>query len=150
MADNIDVLNAGGTAATWAADEISSVKYQRTKLIHGADGTNDGDVSRANGLPVGDSQIIAQSDLVEKGHATFTTSYVDMALSGLSTATSVYIDNDTDGDLYFNWDNGANADFIVRARTARPVPVLAGNTGLFSKYKTDPTTGTCYFEVRRG
>ena len=37
---------------TIAADDISGVKYQRIKLIHGADGTNDGDVSTANGLPI--------------------------------------------------------------------------------------------------
>ena len=34
------------------ADDIASVKYQRIKLIHGADGVNDGDVSSVNGLPV--------------------------------------------------------------------------------------------------
>jgi len=34
------------------ADDIASVKYQRVKLIHGADGVNDGDVSSVNGLPV--------------------------------------------------------------------------------------------------
>lgn len=50
MADNLDVTI--GSGATVGADEITSVKYQRIKLIHGADGTNDGDVSTANGLPV--------------------------------------------------------------------------------------------------
>ncbi|KKN54705.1 hypothetical protein LCGC14_0589740 [marine sediment metagenome] len=47
MADNIEV--AGKTIAT---DEISSVHYQRAKLIHGADGTNAGDVALTNPLPV--------------------------------------------------------------------------------------------------
>lgn len=50
MAD--DILVTPGTGATIGADEISSVKYQRVKLIHGADGVNAGDVSTANGLPV--------------------------------------------------------------------------------------------------
>lgn len=51
MADNT-TLNAGTGGDVVASDDISSVKYQRIKLIHGADGTNDGDVSRANPLPV--------------------------------------------------------------------------------------------------
>jgi len=50
MADN--VLITPGTGETIGADEISSVKYQRIKLIHGADGVNDGDVAATNPLPV--------------------------------------------------------------------------------------------------
>ncbi len=51
MADNV-VSNAGSGGVTWAADDISSVYYARQKLVHGADGTNDGDVSTANPLPI--------------------------------------------------------------------------------------------------
>ncbi len=51
MADNT-TLNAGSGGDTIAADEISSVKYQRGKLIFGADGTNAGDVSTTNGFPI--------------------------------------------------------------------------------------------------
>lgn len=47
MADNITVAGV-----TIAADEISDVKYQRLKLIFGADGSNTGDVSRTLPLPV--------------------------------------------------------------------------------------------------
>jgi hypothetical protein len=50
MADN--VLITPGTGDTVAADDISNVKFQRIKLIHGADGFNDGDVSSDNPLPV--------------------------------------------------------------------------------------------------
>lgn len=52
MADNT-TLNSGAGGDVIASDDISSVKYQRIKLIHGADGTNDGDVARTNPLPVG-------------------------------------------------------------------------------------------------
>jgi len=52
MADNI-TLDSGSGGDTLGADEISSVKYQRVKLIQGADGTNDGDVAKANPLPIG-------------------------------------------------------------------------------------------------
>lgn len=47
MADNT-VQNGTDTIAT---DDIGGVKFQRVKLIHGADGSNAGDVSTANGLP---------------------------------------------------------------------------------------------------
>lgn len=51
MADGIPI-NAGTGGGTIATDLISSLHYQRNKLIFGADGTNSGDVSSANGLPV--------------------------------------------------------------------------------------------------
>jgi hypothetical protein len=51
MADNT-TLNNGSGGDVIASDDISGVKYQRIKLVHGADGVNAGDVSTANGLPV--------------------------------------------------------------------------------------------------
>lgn len=51
MADNT-TLDAGAGGDTIASDDIGGVKYQRVKLIEGADGTNDGDISAANPLPV--------------------------------------------------------------------------------------------------
>ena len=50
MADNIAVT--AGSGETVAADEIGSAKYQRVKLIHGVDGTHDGDSSTTNPFPV--------------------------------------------------------------------------------------------------
>ena len=50
MADNIDVTP--GVGKTVAADEIAGALHQRVKITVGADGTNDGDVSGANPLPV--------------------------------------------------------------------------------------------------
>ncbi|MBK7822922.1 MAG: hypothetical protein IPJ61_18230 [Tessaracoccus sp.] len=46
MADNLAaVANAGKILA---ADDIAGVLYPRSKLVIGADGTNDGDVSATN------------------------------------------------------------------------------------------------------
>lgn len=59
MADNVDIT--AGTGTTVGADEISAVKYQRVKLIHGADGVNDGDVSKANPLPVTTGLLAAKA-----------------------------------------------------------------------------------------
>lgn len=52
MADNTQLNTNTTSGDVIASDEISSVKYQRVKLIHGADGVNAGDVAAANGLPV--------------------------------------------------------------------------------------------------
>lgn len=51
MAENT-VLNAGAGGDTIATDDIGGVKYPRTKIVIGADNTNDGDVASANPLPV--------------------------------------------------------------------------------------------------
>jgi hypothetical protein len=54
MADNT-TLNTGTGGDVIATDDISGVKYQRVKLVIGADGVNDGDVSSSNALPVSDN-----------------------------------------------------------------------------------------------
>ncbi len=51
MADNF-ISNPGVGGSTFAADELSGVLYPRTKIVIGANGANDGDVSSANPLPV--------------------------------------------------------------------------------------------------
>lgn len=50
MPDNVAITAGAGTSI--ATDDIGGVNFQRMKLIHGADGVNDGDVSIVNGLPV--------------------------------------------------------------------------------------------------
>jgi hypothetical protein len=50
MADNT-VLNTGSGGDTVASDDIGGVKYQRVKIVIGADGSNDGDVHAGNSLP---------------------------------------------------------------------------------------------------
>ena len=53
MADNVTITP--GSGASVAADDIGGVLYQRVKLIEGADGVNDGDVSSRNPLPTQES-----------------------------------------------------------------------------------------------
>lgn len=51
MADTVAIT--AGTGTTIATDDLGAAGHaQRIKLIHGADGANDGDVQRYNGLPV--------------------------------------------------------------------------------------------------
>jgi hypothetical protein len=51
MADGVPI-NLGVGGSTIASDDIGGQQYQRMKIIHGADGVNDGDVANANPLPV--------------------------------------------------------------------------------------------------
>ena len=51
MPDNT-ILNTGAGGDTIASDDIGGVKFQRVKIVEGADGINDGDVSASNPLPV--------------------------------------------------------------------------------------------------
>ena len=56
MADNANLTEGDGTLVS-GADDIGGVKFQRIKVIHGADGVNDGDVSSSNPLPVDGSGV---------------------------------------------------------------------------------------------
>jgi hypothetical protein len=69
MADNT-TLNSGTGGDVIASDDISSVKYQRIKLIHGADGTNDGDVATGNPLPVRERMVTVQTDVTRPADTT--------------------------------------------------------------------------------
>lgn len=51
MADNTQI-NSGSGGDTIATDDIGGVKYPRSKIVLGADGSNDGDVSATNPMPV--------------------------------------------------------------------------------------------------
>lgn len=53
MADNIQ-LNPGSSGDVLAADDVGGIKFQRVKVVHGADGSAL-DCSSANPLPVGTS-----------------------------------------------------------------------------------------------
>lgn len=52
MADNTQLPIPATSGDVIATDDIGGVKFQRVKMIHGADGVNDGDVSTSNPLPV--------------------------------------------------------------------------------------------------
>jgi hypothetical protein len=53
VSDSVGYLpSSDPNAVPVAVDDIGGNKFQRIKLIHGADGVNDGDVSAANPLPV--------------------------------------------------------------------------------------------------
>jgi len=51
MTDNTTLNKSTSSGDVIATDDIAGVKYQRVKLVHGADGVNDGDVASGNPLP---------------------------------------------------------------------------------------------------
>lgn len=130
MADNATLP---ATGASVAADDISSVLYQRVKLIHGADGTNDGDVSTANPLPVRSMQVTCTTDVTRPAN---TTAYaVNDAWSDSTSAP-------TSGGFTFtsaarvSGGSGVITDAIV-ASSNNPGTLLQGEIWLFDTSVTN-------------
>lgn len=88
MADTIGIVT--GTGATIATDDISGTHYQRVKLVFGADGTNAGDVSWANPLPVEDHPVGTDH---QQGHASATGTSNTSVISAPGTGTYLYVTN---------------------------------------------------------
>jgi hypothetical protein len=86
MADNVAITP--GTGATVGADEIGGILFQRVKVIVGADGTNNGDVSSANPMPVSGTVTVTGSTAVVSMPAV-TGSVTLVGVSAITGSTSV-------------------------------------------------------------
>jgi hypothetical protein len=113
LADNF-TANSGSGGSTFGSDDISAVQYPRIKLIHGADGTNDGDVSTANPMPV---QVLG------------------VATNGLTFFRSIDIDESeeevkaTAGTVYGVWfSNMATSTRFLKFYNATAANVTVGTT----------------------
>lgn len=69
MADNTQLSLRSGDGDVIASDDIAGVKFPRTKLTIGADGTNDGDVASSNPLPTHFVNRTASGALAAAGNA---------------------------------------------------------------------------------
>jgi hypothetical protein len=79
VADNT-TLNSGSGGDVIASDDIGGVKYPRSKIVIGADGTNDGDVSAANPLPITASSLpLPSGAATSAAQATHTTHLATLA-----------------------------------------------------------------------
>ncbi len=117
MADNINVT--AGSGKTIGADEVSSVLYQRIKIIEGADGTNDGDVSATNPLPVElrdvDTTLVADVGAIKTSVQT-----LDNAISGNEMQVDV---------LTMPTTTVQATDLDVRNLTSTDVVTVTGGVG---------------------
>lgn len=143
MADNLAITP--GSGATVAADEIGGVLYQRNKLIHGVNGTNDGDVSRANGFPVQHAVPASKAGVVTKAYSVFTGSFADLSITGVSGKTRMHVWNDTDGILALSEDAGTTTHEVVPPKADGYIDLLVGTTAIYGKYLSAPTAGNVYF-----
>lgn len=134
MADNT-TLNVGSAGDVIGSDDISGVKYQRVKLIHGADGVNAGDVSSANGLPVAPvpSGVLTLQASQVSGVANATTSrttttgldqYTDLDIliritsNGAATGVlQLFLEDSRDGGT--TWDDLISSPTFIFGATAR-------------------------------
>jgi hypothetical protein len=107
MADDV-TLNAGAGGDTLAADDIAGVKFQRVKLVLGANNTNDGDVASGNPLPISDaagSLTVDGSVTVTQGTGSNLHTVIDSGT--VSTITNVVHVDDNAGNLSI--DDGGNS-----------------------------------------
>src|SRR3954471_18188148 len=100
MADDV-ILNPGVGGATLGADNIAGVMYPRTKLIHGIDGVNDGDVSKTNPLPT--RQTGATSTLSNVVSAAVT----GTVLASNASRLRAWLYNDADKSVYVKFGAAA-------------------------------------------
>ncbi len=113
MADDI-TLNAGSGGDTIAADDILGVKYPRSKIVFGADGSA-ADVSAANPLPV----VLKESVGTDIG---------DVVVANGIGASAVPIQ---DGGNSITVDDGASSLTVASEMNADVVTIVA-------KDQTDP------------
>jgi len=86
--DNV-TADAGSGGATFASDDIGGVQFPRTKVVIGTDGSNDGDVSAANPLPVTGTVAVTNGGLTELAAAINASNQIDVniAAQGLAALT---------------------------------------------------------------
>lgn len=154
MADNIALHNDDATlVGTLATDDIGGIQYGRTKIVLGADGVNDGDVSSANPMPVkgtGTAGTPNAGVVTVQGIASMTALVVDgsgvtQPVSGTVTA------NAGTGTFTVDQANAAEADYDTGAGTVNQVMMgialpgaggpVAGGTAT-APIRTDPTGTT--------
>jgi hypothetical protein len=85
VSDNFSA-NPGSGGATFGSDDVGGVHYVRQKLIHGADGVNDGDVSATNPFPV---KASPETGTVYNGNTALTPKFAAIAASTSGNNTLV-------------------------------------------------------------
>lgn len=100
MADDI-ILNPGAAGSTVATDEIGGKHYQRVKIVHGPDGTNDGDISEQNPFPVTTPDSASAGNITAADAVVATPGEDGVPVSGTPTANSYIACASPGGDVSF-------------------------------------------------
>lgn len=127
MADNV-TLNAGSGGAVLAADDISSVFYQRVKITFGADGAAT-DASSANPLPVAVDVAKAEDAAASSGDtgiAALTVRQDTIASSTSADGDYQHAKSDSVGRLY------VNASGVAVPITDNSGSITVDNAGTFA------------------
>lgn len=134
MADNF-TANAGSGGSTFASDDIGSVQYPRIKLVHGADGTNDGDVATANPFPVQVLPVASNGCSIYRSINLDETEEEVKATAG--TLYGVWFSNIATTTRFLKFYNATAASVVVGTTTPVLTLAIPGNTnddvsGVFS------------------
>lgn len=134
MADNT-TLNSMTGGDTIGADDITSVKYQRIKLIHGADGVNDGDVSSVNPLPINytkSATVIDTTTVLLGIGASYTSATFDHSTGGAYVTHYIYAD--VGGTHYAEESHDGTNWIVVDAETVTAGVVLRESHQSIARY----------------
>lgn len=119
MADNVDITP--GTGKSIAADDISSVWYQRVKVTWGADGTAN-DTSSSNPLPVATTSGITS---IADGRKVVTTAGTRVTLAASTACKQVIITAETDNTGLVVV---GGSTVVAALATRQGVPLYAGDS----------------------
>ena len=125
MADNV-TANPGTGGATFATDDIGGVQFPRHKLIIGADGVNDGDVSAANPLPITATSLTTIASAIKAEDSVFVTG--DAGIQMLAVRQDAMAALGADGD-YAPLQVNATGRLKVSAEPAAQVAITGNITG---------------------
>lgn len=146
MADNVTLGTMSG-GDNVAADDIGGIKFQRVKLIYGADGVNSGDVATTNGIPVQNDRDV-KSATISSGQSL--SSAIDIAghekvaiqMPSSWTTANLTFQGSYDGSTYANIYDAAGNELSVIASTDRCITDIP-ELGPFRYIKIrSGTTGT--------
>lgn len=132
MADNSTVntgsADTGAVNEIYATDDIAGVKFPRSKIVLGADGVNDGDVSSANPMPVTGTVTPAAQPGVDIGDVTINNASGAAAVNIQDGGNTITVDGTvavTGSVAHDSAATGNPVNIAARASTATPTAVSA-------------------------
>lgn len=133
MADNV-TLNAGSGGATLAADDVGGVLYQRTKMVHGADGSAT-DVSLASPLPTRSTGATSTVSNTTANAGSVT------VLASAGGRLRAWLYNDADKIAYVKFGASASVTSFTKKMLPQEFFPVEGYTGIIDAVWDSAPTG---------